>query len=71
MPTYDVKESVSMMVDRIVADDTDPAPCARVLIVEDDALVALGVRSILEDGGHPVCGVAACEAEAVKRRGAA
>ncbi len=37
----------------------------RIMIVEDDALVALGIRSTVEDLGYEVCGVAATEAEAV------
>ncbi|HEV7372108.1 response regulator [Arenibaculum sp.] len=38
----------------------------RILIVEDDALVALGIRCTLEDLGYEVCGVAASEPEAVR-----
>ena len=37
----------------------------RILIVEDDALVALGIRCTLEELGYTVCGVAATEPEAV------
>lgn len=38
----------------------------RILIVEDDALVALGIRCTLEDLGYEVCGVAASEPEAMR-----
>lgn len=40
-------------------------PRARLLIVEDDALVALGVRMTLEDLGFEVCGIAQSEPEAM------
>lgn len=41
------------------------APRARVMIVEDDALVALGIRLTLEELGYQVVGIAASETEAV------
>ena len=37
----------------------------KILDVEDEALVALGVSSLLEDMGHEVCGVAASVEEAL------
>jgi CheY-like chemotaxis protein len=45
---------------------TDPAsPARKILVVEDEALVALGVSSMMEDMGHHVCGIAASVAEAL------
>ncbi len=38
----------------------------KILIVEDEALVALGVSGLIEEMGHRVCGVAASVAEAVE-----
>jgi len=35
------------------------------LIVEDDPLIAISLRMVLEDEGHEVCGVAATEREAI------
>ncbi|MDE1147689.1 MAG: response regulator [Azospirillaceae bacterium] len=35
------------------------------MIVEDDALVALGIRLTVEDLGYHVCGIAASEPEAI------
>ena len=43
----------------------------RVMIVEDDALVALGVRCTLDELGYEVCGVAASEPEALALAGKA
>lgn len=40
-------------------------PRARVMIVEDDALVALGIRLTLEELGYQVVGIAASETEAI------
>ncbi|TWB44275.1 response regulator [Nitrospirillum pindoramense] len=37
----------------------------RLMIVEDDALVALGIRLTVEDLGYEVCGIAASEPEAI------
>ena len=37
----------------------------KILIVEDEALVALGVSGLMEEMGHRVCGVATSVAEAV------
>ncbi|HYE51180.1 MAG TPA: response regulator [Azospirillaceae bacterium] len=50
---------------------TAPTEAARVriLIVEDDALVALGIRLTLQELGYSVCGIAASEPEAVKLAG--
>lgn len=50
-------------------------PCSiavpvRILVVEDDALVALGIQTILEDSGYHVCGIAASEPEAIALAGA-
>ena len=45
-----------------------PAAASRarkILIVEDEALVALGVSGLIEDMGHQVCGVARSVAEAL------
>jgi CheY-like chemotaxis protein len=36
-----------------------------VLIVEDDPLIAISLRMILEDEGYEVCGVAATEQQAI------
>ena len=45
---------------------TEPSTRARkILVVEDEALVALGVSSMMEDMGHQVCGIAASVAEAL------
>jgi DNA-binding NarL/FixJ family response regulator len=58
-----------------VGENAGPFPPAagarimRVLIVEDDALVALGIRCTLEELGYEVCGVAASEPEAVRLAG--
>jgi DNA-binding NarL/FixJ family response regulator len=41
----------------------------RVMIVEDDALVALGIRCTLDELGYEVCGVAASEPEALALAG--
>ena len=42
------------------------AKARKILVVEDEALVALGVSSLIEDMGHEVCGVATSVAEAVE-----
>ena len=39
---------------------------ARVLIVEDDMLIALDVEHALREAGYDVCGVATSEAEALE-----
>lgn len=45
---------------------TEPATrVAKILVVEDEALVALGVSGLMEDMGHQVCGIAASVAEAL------
>ncbi|MFY8093324.1 MAG: response regulator [Niveispirillum sp.] len=44
---------------------TLPAPPLKVMIVEDDALVALGVRLTISELGHDVVGIAASELEAL------
>jgi CheY-like chemotaxis protein len=36
-----------------------------VLIVEDDPLIAISLRMVLEDEGHEVCGVTATEQDAI------
>ena len=41
------------------------AKARRILVVEDEAVVALGVTSLLEEMGHQVCGVAASVEEAL------
>ena len=38
----------------------------KILIVEDEALVALGVSGLMEEMGHQVCGVATSVAEAIE-----
>jgi CheY-like chemotaxis protein len=43
----------------------NPAQPSTILVVEDEALVALGVSSLLEDMGHRVCGVASSVREAL------
>ncbi|WP_044560367.1 response regulator [Azospirillum sp. B4] len=45
--------------------DGDEEGAVRLMIVEDDALVALGIRLTVEDLGYYVCGIAASEPEAV------
>lgn len=42
------------------------ARARKILVVEDEALVALGVSSLIEDMGHHVCGVASSVAEALE-----
>jgi CheY-like chemotaxis protein len=37
----------------------------KILVVEDEALVALGVSGVIEDMGHQVCGIAASVDEAL------
>jgi CheY-like chemotaxis protein len=37
----------------------------RVLIVEDEILIALELESLLQDAGHEVLGIAACAGEAI------
>lgn len=44
---------------------TPAIPPLKVMIVEDDALVALGVRLTLTELGHDVVGIAASEMEAL------
>ena len=41
------------------------ARARKILVVEDEALVALGVSSLMEEMGHQVCGVAASVDEAL------
>ena len=42
------------------------ARARKILVVEDEALVALGVSTLLEEMGHEVCGVAASVDEALE-----
>ena len=42
------------------------ARARKILVVEDEALVALGVSALIEEMGHEVCGVAASVAEAIE-----
>jgi two-component system, response regulator PdtaR len=49
---------------------TDEAPRARVLVVEDEWLVAVEIEAVLEDEGFEVVGVAASADEAVRLAGA-
>lgn len=42
-----------------------PSRPLRILIVEDDSLIALSVRSVLEGLGYAICGIAASEPEAI------
>lgn len=45
---------------------TEPSSSVgKILVVEDEALVALGVSSLMEDMGHEVCGIAVSVAEAL------
>lgn len=48
---------------------TSPRTPSRVLIVEDDALIAMDVEDALISAGYTVCGVAASEAEALTMAG--
>ena len=50
-----------------MTDSSEPAAAKRIriMIVEDDALVALGIRCTLEELGFEVCGVAVSEPEAI------
>jgi two-component system, response regulator PdtaR len=41
----------------------------RVLIVEDEILIALELESLLQDAGHEVVGIAACSADAAAMAG--
>ena len=44
----------------------DPAPAGmRILIVEDEVLIALELESLLADFGHETVGIAACAEEAI------
>ncbi len=43
-----------------------PAPRARLLIVEDEAIVAMDMRQQLEDRGYDVCGIADSAADALQ-----
>ncbi|MBB6250520.1 response regulator [Nitrospirillum iridis] len=54
-------------VDRDLTQRTSTArhPRYRIVIVEDEALIALGLEQILLQQGHEVCAVAACVDEAV------
>jgi DNA-binding NarL/FixJ family response regulator len=46
---------------------TEPATrLGKILVVEDEALVALGVSSLMEEMGHQVCGIAASVVEALE-----
>ena len=42
----------------------------RVLIVEDEAIIASNVESALTEAGHAVCGIAVSQAEAIQLAGA-
>src|SRR5262249_23417951 len=42
-----------------------PRPPARILVVEDEQLVAAGTQAILEDAGYQVAGIAATAEDAV------
>jgi len=46
-----------------------PASRYRILIVEDDALVGLGIRLTLQELGYEVVGIAASEPEAISLAG--
>lgn len=48
---------------------THPKALPRVLIVEDDALIAMDVEDALLEAGYDVCGVAASEIEALAMAG--
>lgn len=70
-PTAREADWLYLMSDTGISDDRkmDVAPpsvrLARVLVVEDDALVALGIRLTLLELGYEVVGIAASEAEAI------
>jgi two-component system, response regulator PdtaR len=49
-----------------VALSTEAAPCLRVLIVEDEVLIALELEGLLAEAGHVPVGIAATSAEAVR-----
>lgn len=44
----------------------DPAPCLRVLIVEDEVLIALELEDLLAEAGHVPVGIAATSEEAMR-----
>ena len=45
--------------------DSELASSLRVMVVEDEAMIAMSLADVLEDMGHTVCAIAATEAEAV------
>lgn len=62
---------------RIITIDPVPSRCGasmpqrsprrlRVMVVEDEVIVALAIKETVEDLGHEVCGVARSEAEALR-----
>ena len=51
----------------IAAPESIAGPRGRVLVVEDEALIALETSSHLEDWGYAVCGVAASGSEALRQ----
>ena len=46
-----------------------PARSLRLIVVEDEALVARAIKETVEDLGHRVCGIAGTEAEAIDLAG--
>lgn len=45
--------------------ETEPAAALRILVVEDEALIALELECLLADLGHVIVGVAASSSEAI------
>lgn len=55
---------------RVAADEMRDAVSGRILIIEDEAIIALDLQSIVADMGHRVTGVARTHSEAVALFGA-
>jgi CheY-like chemotaxis protein len=60
VPARDADAMLAVALDRLRA-----ARAARVLIIEDEPIIALDLQQLVESAGHHVVGVAASEAEAV------
>jgi len=57
-------EEVELRIER-AADQIADVPAARILIIEDDPVIALGHAQIVRDMGHDVAGIAATKAAAL------